>query len=160
MDQHKRVVKVAMIVGVIGAVVLALRLVTNSYTYRQAIRRNALDKHFDPDSILYPNNWPVDLYVRLLNLPLAPESAEVLVGNADSVRYFVNPDSGPATTRSLWQVFYFSFGPQTNEVQIIYRNGQVFSVDGSDWLPLSKNRRPRLQALAWYRTGVLQELDR
>jgi len=153
-DIQKMMVGLAIAVVTIGAVALSARFTSDSRSYREAIQRDARPRRFPADSIRYPVHWPLDVYLGLKNRRLGPESTEVLVNNADSVAYFVDTDSGAQVPRTLTQVFYFSVGHRTNAVQFMFREGGVFGVDGSDWLPLAKYRRSRHDALFWYATGL------
>jgi len=147
----KRWMGAAILVFVAGAA-YAVFWVLERKAYARDVAAGARSHGIEMSSLEYAAHWPLDYYLPRLRTAQAPEAADSIVGDADSIRYFVVPMTGSVSDSALVQVFYFRVGRRTNAIQAQFQAGRLMGIEGADWLPERQYRRSREEALDWYRT--------
>jgi hypothetical protein len=140
--------------GVTGWAVLHRR------AYLNAVAADARSRGVHPDSVRYPDTWPMELFREALVEASGPAEAEAAV-RADSVRYFVVAAAGGSDS-TLHQLFHVRTRRWAQviraEYDVRFRHGPMVwpmvVEDPRDRLYAEAQPLSRDEALAWHRARV------
>ena len=144
--------RVAFLLGAVIVVAYVAFAVTDWYSFRRAVVRDAERRGYQSDAIKSFASWPLEWYQAKLDTVSSPQQAEALVTDADTVYYYLAPVAGSAADTALVQLFEFRLARRVSIVTIHYSPNREPIVNGGDWIPSDEFLATRADALGWFST--------